>query len=122
MGQRDFNHGLCSFYERPALFAAAVCCPCSVWATNYTRMTHLSRMGEPNPKPERVGLFCALYALSPNILGVGQIVMQVRCLRVNVRSIFWTLTHAVFSTVLLSLPDSRALQHPRIAFRGCPDR
>lgn len=29
-----------------------------------------------NPSPEKIGLFCCLYAVSPNLLGIGQVVMQ----------------------------------------------
>ncbi|ORY90636.1 PLAC8 family-domain-containing protein [Leucosporidium creatinivorum] len=75
-GKRSFNHHLCACHERPMLTLAACCCPCSIWASNHTRLTHLAKSGEPNPSPERVGLFCCLYAVSPNLLGIGQVVMQ----------------------------------------------
>lgn len=67
-----------------------------MWASNHTRLTHLAKAGSrelsapsrvperadrrafaANPSPERVGLWCALYTVSPNLLGIGQIVMQV---------------------------------------------
>ncbi|SCV72556.1 BQ2448_4093 [Microbotryum intermedium] len=75
-GQRAWSHGLCACHERPGLSLAAFCCPCSVWATNHSKINHLAETGMPDPSPERVGLWCALYAVSPNFLGIGQVLMQ----------------------------------------------
>lgn len=44
-GKRDWNYGLCGCLDRPGLTLAACVCPCSVWATNHTRMQHLAAKG-----------------------------------------------------------------------------
>ena len=45
-GKRDWSHGLCAWYERPALAAEAACCPCLVFNQNRERLVHLTQTGE----------------------------------------------------------------------------
>ncbi|GAA5867699.1 hypothetical protein JCM3774_003381 [Rhodotorula dairenensis] len=75
-GLRDWNHQLCSCHERPALTAAACLCPCMVYSANRSRLTHLSATGQPVPAPQHIGLWCGLYALAPQLAGIGQAAMQ----------------------------------------------
>ncbi|KAK4700881.1 hypothetical protein P7C70_g5361, partial [Phenoliferia sp. Uapishka_3] len=75
-GKRSFNHGLCEFYEEPLTALNAICCPCVVYSSNHSRLTHLSATGKPNESPSRVGVWCALYALGPQFFGVGSSILQ----------------------------------------------
>ncbi|GAA6012582.1 hypothetical protein JCM10207_009047 [Rhodosporidiobolus poonsookiae] len=75
-GKRQWSHSLCSWYETPGLTAGACCCPCMVYSSNRSRITHLTQSGQPDPSPQNVGLWCGLYALSPQLFGVGQIALQ----------------------------------------------
>ncbi|POY76131.1 hypothetical protein BMF94_0854 [Rhodotorula taiwanensis] len=75
-GMRDWNHELCSCHEAPALTAAACFCPCLVYSANRSRLTHLAATGQPNPAPQHIGLWCGLYALAPQLGGIGQAAMQ----------------------------------------------
>ncbi|GAA5893377.1 hypothetical protein JCM5296_004860 [Sporobolomyces johnsonii] len=75
-GKRRWTHSLLSCHERPALTAGAFCCPCVVYSSNHSRLTHLTHSGQPDPSPQHIGLWCCLYSLSPQIFGVGQIAMQ----------------------------------------------
>ena len=75
----------------------AICCPCIVYSTNRDKLQHLTAHGErepshaissrlsppqtdcplsalANPAPQRVGLWCCLYALAPQAtFGIGQV-------------------------------------------------
>ncbi|BGO97121.1 PLAC8 family-domain containing protein [Rhodotorula toruloides] len=75
-GQRDWNHGLCDCLERPGLTVGACCCPCMVYNHNRTRLTHLYQSGQPAPSPSYCGLSCLLYALAPQVAGIGQMALQ----------------------------------------------
>ncbi|GAA5954610.1 hypothetical protein JCM8115_004641 [Rhodotorula mucilaginosa] len=75
-GLRDWNHQLCSCHETPGLTAAACLCPCMVFSANRSRLTHLSATGQPTASPQHVGLWCGLYALAPQLAGIGQAALQ----------------------------------------------
>ncbi|GAA5990648.1 hypothetical protein JCM10908_003170 [Rhodotorula pacifica] len=75
-GLREWNHQLCSCHETPGLTAAACLCPCMVFSANRSKLTHLSATGQPIPAPQHVGLWCGLYALAPQLAGIGQAALQ----------------------------------------------
>ncbi|GAA6061766.1 hypothetical protein JCM10212_000746 [Sporobolomyces blumeae] len=75
-GKRTWSHTLLSCHERPALTAAACCCPCMVYSSNHHRLTHVTATGQPAPSSEPVSLWCLMYSISPQLFGVGQIGMQ----------------------------------------------
>lgn len=75
-GFREWNNSLCSCYETPGLTAGACLCPCLVYSSNRSRLTHLSSTGQPVAQPQYVGLWCGLYALAPQLAGIGQAAMQ----------------------------------------------
>ncbi|GAA5984143.1 hypothetical protein JCM11641_000327 [Rhodosporidiobolus odoratus] len=75
-GKRSWNHSLCSCYETPGLTAGAICCPCMLYSSSRSRLHHLAQTGEANPSPQSCGLWCCLYALSPQFFGVGQVALQ----------------------------------------------
>ncbi|GAA5828946.1 hypothetical protein JCM11251_004074 [Rhodosporidiobolus azoricus] len=75
-GKRAWNHSLCSCHETPGLTIGACCCPCVVYSSNRSRLTHLAQTGQANPSPQSVGLWCCLYSLSPQLFGVGQVALQ----------------------------------------------
>lgn len=45
-GFREWNNSLCSCYETPGLTAGACLCPCLVYSSNRSRLTHLSSTGQ----------------------------------------------------------------------------
>ncbi|GAA5857321.1 hypothetical protein JCM8547_002220 [Rhodosporidiobolus lusitaniae] len=75
-GKRTWNHSLCSWYETPGLTAGAVCCPCIIYSSNRSRLHHLQQIGSPNSSPQYLGVWCGLYALSPQFFGIGQVALQ----------------------------------------------
>ncbi|GAA5884987.1 hypothetical protein JCM6882_007182 [Rhodosporidiobolus microsporus] len=75
-GKRPWNHSVCSCHETPGLTLGACCCPCLVYSSNRSRLAYLAQTGQPHPSPDHVGLWCCLYALSPQLFGVGQVALQ----------------------------------------------
>ncbi|TNY23360.1 PLAC8 family-domain-containing protein [Rhodotorula diobovata] len=75
-GKREWSHGLCACLETPGLTAEAMCCPCLVFNANRERLVHLTQTGEPHPAPSRLGLWCCLYSLAPQLAGIGQVALQ----------------------------------------------
>ncbi|GAA6047714.1 hypothetical protein JCM3770_001741 [Rhodotorula araucariae] len=75
-GRREWSHGLCGWFQTPGLAAEAACCPCMVYNSNRERLVHLSQTGQPAPAPSRIGLWCGLYALAPQLAGIGQVALQ----------------------------------------------
>lgn len=52
-------------------------CPCMVYSENQHRRIALTTTGEPLPSSTRpVSLWCGIYALAPQLFGVGQIFLQ----------------------------------------------
>ncbi|GAA5901897.1 PLAC8 family protein [Sporobolomyces salmoneus] len=75
-GKREWNHSLLGCAERPGLTAAACFCPCMVYSSNHHRLTSLTSTGAPTDSPRPVSLWCGVYALAPQLFGVGQVFMQ----------------------------------------------
>ncbi|BGP37359.1 hypothetical protein JCM10450v2_001268 [Rhodotorula kratochvilovae] len=75
-GRREWSHGLCGWYQTPGLAAEAACCPCLVYNSNRERLVHLTQTGQPAPSPSRLGVWCCLYSLAPQLAGIGQVALQ----------------------------------------------
>ncbi|GAA5851061.1 hypothetical protein JCM3766R1_004165 [Sporobolomyces carnicolor] len=76
-GKREWNHSLFGCLDRPGLTFAACFCPCMVYSENQHRRIALTTTGEPLPSSTRpVSLWCGIYALAPQLFGVGQIFLQ----------------------------------------------
>ncbi|GAA5941826.1 hypothetical protein JCM3775_004776 [Rhodotorula graminis] len=123
-GKRDWSHGLCAWYERPALTAEAMCCPCLVFNHNRERLVHLTQTGEPHPDPSRLGLWTCLYALAPQLGGIGQVALQ--CVaRFHTRQRYAVRGNAVedvlvgaFCTTCSLVQESRELEGEEQALRA----
>ncbi|GAA6010930.1 hypothetical protein JCM11491_004606 [Sporobolomyces phaffii] len=75
-GKRDWNHSLLGCADRPALTAAACFCPCIVYSQNHHRLVSLTATGQPAESTQPISLWCGIYALAPQLFGVGQVFMQ----------------------------------------------
>lgn len=75
-GKREWNYSLLGCAERPGLTAAACFCPCIVYSQNHHRLTSLTATGQPTESTQPISLWCGIYALAPQLFGVGQVFMQ----------------------------------------------
>lgn len=90
-GQRSYAHGLCACCETPGSACLALFCPCVAYGRNRSRFDALRQTGlrtypDDSPPsadelaatdaPTNVGVSCALYALAPQVLGLGQVLLQ----------------------------------------------
>ncbi|GAA6035053.1 hypothetical protein JCM8097_002163 [Rhodosporidiobolus ruineniae] len=123
-GKREFNHGLCSWYETPGTTAAAACCPCVVFSRNRSRLTHLTQTGEALDSPSNVSPWCCLYALAPQFFGIGQVALQ--CLaRMQTRQRYGVRGNVVedvlvsaFCTTCTLVQESRELSDEELFLRN----
>ncbi|GAA5925061.1 PLAC8 family protein [Sporobolomyces koalae] len=75
-GKREWNHDLLSCCERPGLTTASCFCPCIVYSQNHHRLVSLTATGQPTESTQPISLWCGVYALAPQLFGVGQVFMQ----------------------------------------------